>query len=287
LTSSSLLADRNTALLAWFEANARDLPWRRTSEPYAVLVSEVMLQQTRVDRVIPKFEAFVKRWPSVEDLAGASTEDVLRLWSGLGYNNRALRLRDAAASVVQSGWPTTIQGLMQLPGVGAYTAAAVGSISFGMDVPAADTNLRRVLSRWAGESLADSTLSEYASGVVGSPAGDWNQALMDLGSVVCTVREPNCGDCPVTEWCADPAVYEPPPRQSSFEGSHRQLRGALLRAHLGGSDLNEAGRSLGRSEQEITEAVASLESEGLIESSYSRGSGGASQARKFARRSLP
>lgn len=228
-----------------------------------------MLQQTQVERVIPKFEAFVNHWPTVGDLAQARTDDLLRLWSGLGYNSRVLRLRDAATSVVDSGWPTTIQGLMQLPGVGAYTAAAVGSISFGMDVPATDTNLRRVLSRWAGESLADATLDEYSAGVIGSPAGDWNQALMDLGSVVCTVREPNCGDCPVREWCADPAVYEPPPRQSSFEGSHRQLRGALLRAHLASIDLNEVGHALGRSDQETAETIASLETEGLIESSSS------------------
>lgn len=257
-------AARNESLLVWFKANSRDLPWRDDGDPYPVLVSEVMLQQTQVTRVIPKFEAFMEQWPTIESLCAAHTNELLRVWSGLGYNSRALRLREAARSIAHSGWPDTLAGLGLLPGVGPYTAAAVGSISFGIAVPAVDTNLTRVLGRWAGEPLSGTMLAAYAHEVVGAPAGDWNQAVMDLGSTLCTPREPECNTCPVSEWCADPAVYEAPPHQTKFKGSHRQLRGALLRAHLAGEDLLEIGHRLDRSDTEIDLALNALEDDGLI-----------------------
>jgi len=188
----------------------------------------------------------------------------LGAWSGLGYNSRALRLRSAAREVAENGWPETIRGLEQLEGVGPYTAAAVGSISFGLDVPALDTNLTRVLSRWAGEPLGPAQLQTFALESLGLPAGDWNQALMDLGSSVCTPKNPTCTLCPVREWCIDPTVYEPPPRQSAFNGSNRQLRGALVKGHLAGDDLYETGESLGRSGSEIETTVRDLLAEGLI-----------------------
>lgn len=262
------IVDRNTALLDWFEVNARDLPWRRTTDPYPVLVSEVMLQQTQVDRVIPKFNMFMDFWPDVASLSTASTNDLLSAWSGLGYNSRALRLRSAAGEVSENGWPDSIRGLERLAGVGPYTAAAIGSISFGFDAPALDTNLRRVLSRWAGEPLTTPQLQEFAFESLGLPAGDWNQALMDLGSSVCTPRNPMCDVCPVAEWCIDPSVYEPPPRQSAFNGSNRQLRGALVRAHLGGEDPYQAGQALSRSRTEIEDALDGLVTDGLISPSW-------------------
>ncbi len=267
MTYAAVRSERNDSLLAWFATNSRDLPWRRDTDPYPVLVSEVMLHQTQVGRVIGKFEEFLACWPTVEDLARAPTEELLGVWSGLGYNNRALRLRDAARSIASDGWPDSIEGLRGLPGVGPYTAAALRSISFGDDVAAIDTNLRRVLSRWAGEPLSGSALESYAYEAIGSPAGDWNQALMDLGSQLCTPKDPACDACPVSEWCLDPAVYEPPRRQPRFQGSHRELRGAVLRAHLAGYDLFEAGRALGRSEDEIERAVRALHTEGLIATS--------------------
>ncbi|MEE8485991.1 MAG: A/G-specific adenine glycosylase [Acidimicrobiia bacterium] len=265
MTLVAAQAERNESLLTWFKANSRDLPWRRSTDPYPVLLSEVMLQQTQVSRVLPKFEAFMEHWPTIESLAAARTDELLRVWSGLGYNSRALRLQDAARWITRSGWPDTLAGLCELPGVGPYTAAAVGAISFGIDVPAVDTNLTRILSRWAGEPLSGAMLSEYAYEVVGTPAGDWNQALMDLGSAVCIRQAPMCSVCPVSKWCGDPTVYEPPPRQSRFEGSHRQLRGALLHAHLNGTDLHDIGRALNRSDTEIALALSALEDEGLID----------------------
>ena len=264
MTVGSDRSERNRSLLSWYKINARDLPWRRTVDPYPVLVSEVMLQQTQVGRVKPKYVAFLVRWPSVEELATADTHELLTSWSGLGYNSRVLRLREAAREIAEYGWPTSTAGLRQLPGIGPYTAAAVGSIAFGTETPAIDTNLRRILSRWAGEPMSGSILESYATDVLGEPAGDWNQAVMDLGSSMCTTRDPACSDCPVAIWCLDPTVYEAPRRQSVFNGSHRQLRGALVRAQLAGDDLYEVGRTLDRPATEVTQTIASLTEEGLL-----------------------
>jgi A/G-specific adenine glycosylase len=223
-----------------------------------------MLQQTQVGRAITRFERFVSRWPTVDDLATATNDEVLAEWSGLGYNSRALRLRDAAKIVSTTGWPRTISGLTALPGVGPYTAAAVASIAFDERVAAVDTNLKRVISRWRGESLDAAALQSAAEDELGDPAGDWNQALMDLGSQLCTVRSPSCDECPVASWCADPTIYEPPPTQPPFSGSNRQLRGALVKAHLSGQDLNIAGHELGRSDEETTAVIEDLKTERLI-----------------------
>jgi A/G-specific adenine glycosylase len=264
VSATTVVSERNNALLEWYAAEERDLPWRRAHDPYLTLVSESMLQQTQVDRVIPKFEQFIQEWPSIADLAAADSENVLDIWSGLGYNSRALRLRAAAVEIDANGWPTTLEGLQRLPGVGAYTAAAIASIAFGEDVPAVDTNLRRVLSRWAGEPLIGSDLIAASFEMVGTPAGDWNQAVMDLGSGICRPREPHCSLCPVQAWCSDPNIYEAPPRQSRFKGSNRELRGALVRAGLAKTDPHEAGRSLGREHAEIVETLDRLRAEGLI-----------------------
>ena len=140
----------NDRLLDWYAANRRDLPWRRTTDPYAILVSEVMLQQTQVARVIPRYEAWLERWPTAASLAAAPVADVLGEWVGLGYNRRALRLREACAFVAQRGWP---EDLTQLPGVGPYTAAALGAFAFGRDTVALDTNVRRLFRR-LGRELA-------------------------------------------------------------------------------------------------------------------------------------
>ncbi|MDA2978347.1 MAG: A/G-specific adenine glycosylase [Actinomycetota bacterium] len=223
-----------------------------------------MLQQTQVSRAIPRFESFMSHWPTIASLAAATNPEVLAQWSGLGYNTRALRLRDAAMAIAESGWPTTPRDLQKLPGVGTYTANAIASMSFGAHVAATDTNLRRVLSRWFGAALNGVDLVEYADEVVGEPAGTWNQAVMDLGAEICTPKAPSCGRCPVSDSCADPTVYVPPVRQSKFDGSNRQLRGALVRASLAGDNLSDAGRSLGRSDAEIRHTIAALAAEGLV-----------------------
>ena len=198
------------SLLAWFEANGRDLPWRRTRDPYAILVSEVMLQQTQVDRVVPRYLAWLERWPTVDALAAAPAADVIREWQGLGYYRRALNLHRAAGEIAAGGWP---DDLTELPGVGRYTADAVARFALGSDVLPIDTNVARVRER-TGEAF-DARCS---------------QALMDLGATVCLARVPRCGVCPLASDCPSrDRRYEPLRRQGRFEGSFRQRRAATLR----------------------------------------------------------
>ena len=223
-------------LLAWFRQIGRDLPWRKTRDPYAILVSEVMLQQTQVERVAPRWRSWLARWPTAEALAAASPADVIREWQGLGYNRRALALHRAARQVAAHGWP---DDLTELPGVGRYTADAVARFAFGQDVLPVDVNVRRVTER---------------TGFDFTPAAA--QALMDLGATVCLARVPRCGDCPLAEGCpARGRRYEPARRQGRFEGSFRQRRARTLRL------VAAAERGLAELD---TEAVASLARDGLV-----------------------
>ena len=176
------------AILSWYATFKRDLPWRDDPNPYHVLVSEIMLQQTQVDRVIPKYAAFLERFPTLESLAAASVADVLRQWQGLGYNRRALNLKRAAeAAVARFGGalPNDVDDLESLPGIGRYTSRAVASFAFGLQVPVVDTNVRRVLSDWIGRPLTDRETWDLAKRVLPEGrAADWNSALMDYGALV-------------------------------------------------------------------------------------------------------
>jgi A/G-specific adenine glycosylase len=197
-------------LLAWFSENGRKLPWRETTDPYAVMVSECMLQQTQVTRVVPRYLEWLARWPTVEALATAPLAEVIRAWQGLGYNRRAVNLHRAARVVAERGWP---DDLTALPGVGAYTAAAVANFAFGRPVLPVDVNVGRVLERTGGEFGPEAA-----------------QALFDLGATVCLARCPRCAVCPLAGECPSRGrVYEPARRQGPFEGSFRQRRARLLR----------------------------------------------------------
>jgi len=222
-----------TPLLAWFADAGRDLPWRRTRDPYAILVSEVMLQQTPVERVVPRYLRFLERWPTVGALAAATTADVIREWDGLGYNRRAVNLHRAARAVAASGWP---DDLTTLPGVGPYTAAAVANFAFGRDVLPVDTNVRRVQER-TGHAF-DAACA---------------QALFDLGATVCLARIPRCDVCPLAAGCPSRGRrFEAQRRQSRFEGSFRQRRANALRAVAAGRDPAD------------DDAVAALVHDGLL-----------------------
>ena len=219
--------------MAWYSQNGRDLPWRHTTDPYAILVSEVMLQQTQVDRVAPRYVAWLERWPTPQALAAASAADVIVAWQGLGYNRRAVNLHRAAQHVAAHGWP---DDLTELPGVGPYTAAAVGNFAFGRDVLPVDTNIRRVRER-TGESFD----------------GECAQALFDLGATICLARVPRCGSCPLATACPSRGSrYEPARRQSRFEGSFRQRRASALRAVAAGEPTADG------------DALVSLERDGLV-----------------------
>jgi A/G-specific adenine glycosylase len=199
-------------LLAWYRRHGRDLPWRRTREPYRILVSEIMLQQTQVDRVLPKYEQFVDRYPTMEALAEASVDDVRRLWSPLGYNIRPVRLHAIAReSVARYGGrlPDSAETLRRLPGVGRYTAGAILAFAHGQDVAVLDTNVRRVLGRvFLGPRRlrrlrGAKTLWDLAAWLVPRGRGyDFNQALMDFGATWCTPRRPRCAHCSMRSFCA-------------------------------------------------------------------------------------
>jgi A/G-specific adenine glycosylase len=220
-------------LLAWYQANGRDLPWRHTKDPYAILVSEVMLQQTQVERVIPRWTGWLERWPTAAALASASVADVIVAWQGLGYNRRAVNLHRAAQHVAAHGWP---DDLTVLPGVGPYTAGAVGNFAFGRNVLPVDTNVRRIQER-TGHAFD----------------GSCTQALFDLGATICLARIPRCGECPLAAQCPSRGRrYEPLRKQSRFEGSFRQRRAVALRAVAAGEQPADG------------DALVSLERDGLV-----------------------
>lgn len=231
------------AVLGWFETAERDLPWRRTRDPWAVLVSELMLQQTQVARVIPSYHAFVARFPDPGACAAAPVAAVIQAWAGLGYNRRAVNLHRAATAAVDrhgGRLPGTLTELMALPGIGPYTARAVLAFAFERPAAVVDTNVARVLARAvAGRRLRGRETQVIADGLL--PSAEiwaWNQALLDLGALICTSRSPRCHECPLAarERCAWATAGRPRPdpaagmvsRQSTFAGSDRQGRGRLV-----------------------------------------------------------
>ena len=252
------MTERADALLAWYERVRRPLPWRETRDPYALLVSEVMLQQTQAARVVPYYEAFLARFPDPESLAAARPRDVLAAWSGLGYNRRALALQAAAREIAERGWP---DDLTELPGVGPYTAAAVASFAWDAQRAAVDVNARRVIERWDGRRYAPKPLARRAAELLPpGRAAAWNQAAMELGATVCTARAPRCHACPVATWCAGPSesrsrAAAPRPR---FEDTDRYARGRILAALLAGGDPPALAP------ERRDRAIAGLERDGLI-----------------------
>jgi A/G-specific adenine glycosylase len=247
------------AVLAWYDAHGRDLPWRRTRDPYAILVSEFMAQQTQIARVLERYDRWLARWPTAQALAAATPAEVLTEWVGLGYNQRALRLRAACVIVARDGWPPDSHGLRALPGVGPYTAAAVASFAFGERIAAVDTNVRRVAARLGAEPAALVPAIRHE---------DWNQAAMELGARVCTARAPRCGECPAAAWCpsrgriqpvarAPLASRRPAPR---FEDTDRWARGRVIAALAAGDGLPTQ-----IAPDRLERVLAGLERDGLIE----------------------
>jgi A/G-specific adenine glycosylase len=204
-------------LLTWFDRHRRDLPWRRSRDPYGIWLSEIMLQQTRVDVVVPYYERFLARFPTVEALAATEIDEVLSLWSGLGYYRRARQLHAAACQIAAAGsFPVTLAGWLELPGIGPYTAAAVASIAFGVVAPVLDGNVERVVSRWLAQAEDPKArgprnrLLAAAAGLLDpGRAGDSNQALMELGATLCTPRRPKCLLCPLAPGCRGAAAGDP------------------------------------------------------------------------------
>ncbi|MDA0371744.1 MAG: A/G-specific adenine glycosylase [Actinomycetota bacterium] len=264
------------ALLGWATVRLRELPWRATRDPWGILVSEVMLQQTGVARVMPKWHAFMESFPSPADCAHAALGDVLRVWQGLGYPRRARNLQAAAREItVRHGGevPQSLDDLLALPGVGPYTARAVLAFAFEDDAAVVDTNVARVLARLAGEKLtAKRAQSEADRLLAAGTAWLWNQGLMELGAMVCRPT-PSCDECPWESWCAWRGVGDDPSvgsagvsvPQGRFEGSDRQARGRLIKA-LGDGVVcvDDVPRVMDRSPEVADRLVAALVAEGLV-----------------------
>jgi A/G-specific adenine glycosylase len=279
-------------LLDWYaRSGRRHLPWRQTRDPYRVLVSECMLQQTQVDRVLPKYEAFIERFPDVQSLARATTAEVLRMWKGLGYNSRAVRLKKVAHSVVDSfagNMPHEERALLSLPGVGAYTAAAIRAFAFNLDDAAVDTNVRRVVHRLLHgleqpAPVSPRVLDSNARALVPRGRGhDWNSAMMDLGASICTARAPRCLICPLQSECkaapVDAASLRAARPQSTrnaipFKHTTRYARGRIvdrLRALPPGQRISlldlhdEVFSKIDRSREDLDDIIAALVRDGLV-----------------------
>jgi A/G-specific adenine glycosylase len=237
-----MVSPLTSQLLTWYASHARKLPWRSHPDPYVVWISEIMLQQTRVETVIPYFERWLARFPTLQSLADADLQEVLALWEGLGYYSRARNLHRAAAIVVSEyggELPNSAVGLQKLPGIGRYTAGAIASLAFGQDEAALDGNIRRVLARVfnvdvpARSPLGEQCLWDLAtSHLPPGRAGDYNQALMDLGAGICTPRNPDCSHCPLQQFCAAYALglqEERPVRQPKPQIPHYTVTAAVLR----------------------------------------------------------
>jgi A/G-specific adenine glycosylase len=267
------------AILAWYDEHARDLPFRTTTDPYAVLVSEVMAQQTQISRVSGAWAGFLSTFPTFRALAEATPADVLRAWRGLGYNRRALNLWRAARVVVDEHGgqlPRDLAALERLPGIGPYTARAVAAIAFGMPVGAIDTNVRRVLGRALGgsrDAFSARDLQPLADASVppARPAA-WTHALMDVGATFCRGPVPSCGHCPARASCRYAASggaderNRPVARAVAFPATSRWLRGRILDLLRDGKGWVEVGHPIGPHDRAAVEtALLALESDGLVE----------------------
>lgn len=262
----------------WFAAHRRDLPWRRTTDPYAIALSEMMLQQTQVDRVIPKWRAFLLAFPTWADLAAASIADVLRLWQGLGYNRRAVMLHRLAKAVIDLGGelPNDIHAMKQLPGIGEYTANAIAAFAFrNPDAAPVDTNILRIFRRVFPRHKSDpKSMQQLAQSIAPVDVWTWNHALMDIGALHCSARGHICGLCPLAplHGSKEPKrkrTENPPQRAIPFESTDRYFRGRIVDALREGSMTLKALRARSPmndiDEKRFTTLIAKLVDEGIVE----------------------
>ena len=278
------LPEVRRALLAWHRRHGMRAPWRESGDPYQALVAATMGQQTQMSRVIERYERFIARYPTLEALAAASAGDVIRAWRGMGYNRRAVALHRAARRIAAEGWPRDAAGLSRIDGIGPFTAAIVSSFAFGSPDACIDTNVRRVLTRLAGDpAMRPAALRALAGAALArrSPAR-WNQALMDYGARVCTAR-PQCAACCVARWCRSAGAVDPPSRargaarsQEPYHGSVRYYRGRIvdaLRTLPRGRSVAvaELARKAGCGRRQAAALVAALERDGLARTTRRNG----------------
>ncbi|MBU3699560.1 MAG: A/G-specific adenine glycosylase [Candidatus Kapabacteria bacterium] len=289
-SSPNLRMEITQRLLEWYDVTARRFPWRSDDvDPYMVLVSETMLQQTQASRVAALLPPFMEAFPHVHALAKASNADIIRHWKGLGYNSRALRLRDAARAIVEHHGgiiPQSPELLRALPGVGPYTSAAIACFAFDVWTVVLDVNVRRVYSRWSQRQLTtvdvlpDKELTTYATALIPRDVpSKWHHAVMDLGATICTARDPKCSACPLSECCASAGTLQPASvarrAEPSFRGEPRRLWRGRVVDHLrsvGAGGVSEAALAVtilgdvhsADERQWLSELLAALETDGLV-----------------------
>ena len=265
------------AIISWFAANKRDLPWRNTT-PWGVVVSEFMLQQTPVVRVLPKWNEWMSRWPTPEDLAAASTAEIITAWGRLGYPRRSLRLHECAKIIsgsLNGEVPDTEKGLRALPGIGEYTAAAIAAFAYDARTLVLDINIRRLFARFLDgvespkASLSNQERLARAQLIPNHDAHVWAAATMELGALICTSRNPKCEQCPLASMCQWKALGYPasdlPRRTQSWHGTDRQCRGIIVQALRENAALNKHELAkLWHDESQIERALSTLIKDGLI-----------------------
>jgi A/G-specific adenine glycosylase len=269
-------------ILNWYKQNKRDLPWRQTDDPYKITVSEIMLQQTQVPRVIEKYNEFLKKFPTIKKLAQASPADVIDTWAGLGYNRRALHLHKFAQQITNNHKgiiPTDAQTLQTLPGIGPYTSNAIRAFAFNLDGTVIDINIKRIYSRifFSGEGTNEQLAEKATVLTPKNKNRDWNNALMDFGSSICTDK-PQCHQCPLTNECTayqdgHPEKYVKPKTQSKFIGSNRYYRSLIIKELRKSKDYTTSVTHINKlkpkdkSDEWFITIINSLEKDGLIKNS--------------------
>lgn len=229
----------NKYLLEWYLKNKRVFSWRKSNNPWKILLVEFLSQQTQLERANEYYELFIKKYPTPEVMAKKRARTILKDWSGLGYNNRALRLHNTAKLISRNGWGEYNNNLSELPGIGEYTKNAIESFAYGKKVIAVDTNIIRVLTRYYGKIVNAKWIKEETNNLLGSSVSrDWNQAVMDLSSIICLSRNPKCNICPIEDNCSKYFYEEKSKKYESFKGSNREKRGKILKKLLESKELS-------------------------------------------------
>ncbi len=229
----------NRYLLVWYKKNKRSFSWRGSRDPWKILLLETLSQQTQLERANEYYELFIDKYPNPETMARKRSRTILKDWSGLGYNNRALRLHETSKLIAKHGWIKYKQDLASLPGVGEYTKNAVEAFAYGKRVIAVDVNIKRVLRRYHGESVDKKWIEDNLDRLIGSSdPRNWNQAIMDLSSMICSNRDPKCYLCPIENTCSKFIEIQKDVKQAPFKGSSREKRGKILKKLLNTRELD-------------------------------------------------
>ena len=259
--------DFNRYLLIWYKKNKRNFTWRESRDPWKILLLEVLSQQTQLERANEYYELFISKYPNPESMARKRARTILRDWSGLGYNNRALRLHETSKLIAKHGWEEYKENLSSLPGVGEYTKNAIEAFAYGERVIPVDVNIMRVLRRYHGKNVNKNWIEDNLDTLIeSSDPRNWNQAIMDLSSIICKSKEPICSLCPIENTCSKFIEVREGPKQSPFKGSSREKRGKILKQLLNSRELNfsDVQKLTKSSQKEMLALLNKMEDDKLI-----------------------